>query len=58
MRAMLRTLLLFSMTVFLVSAQAPVYVLVWFDTEDYIEPSSDDAAMRIANDLTRLGVLE
>lgn len=27
---------------------APVYVALWFDTEDYLEPSSDDAALRIA----------
>src|SRR5215472_16173872 len=33
-----------------------VYVVLWFDTEDYIEPSADDAALRIANDLTAEGV--
>src|SRR2546423_9243199 len=38
------------------SAAGPVYVVLWFDTEDYIEPASDDAALRIANDLTALGV--
>jgi hypothetical protein len=37
-------------------AQGPVYVALWFDTEDYIEPAADDAALRIANDLTGLGV--
>jgi hypothetical protein len=37
-------------------AAGPVYVLLWFDTEDYIEPASDDAALRIADDLTRAGV--
>ena len=37
-------------------AAAPVYVVLWFDTEDYIEPSADDAALRIANDLTAAGV--
>src|SRR3974390_2028927 len=37
-------------------AAAPVYVAVWFDTEDYIEPRADEAALRIANDLTALGV--
>jgi hypothetical protein len=36
--------------------QARVYVTLWFDTEDYIEPASDDAALRLARDLTRLGV--
>ena len=37
-------------------AQGPVYVALWFDTEDYIEPSADDAALRIAKDLTALNV--
>jgi hypothetical protein len=37
-------------------AAGPVYVVLWFDTEDYIEPSADDAAMRIAKDLTAEGV--
>lgn len=37
-------------------AAAPVYVTLWFDTEDYIEPAADDAALRIARDLTELGV--
>src|SRR5438034_5611329 len=38
------------------AAQSPVYVVLWFDTEDYIEPAADDAALRIANDLSALGV--
>jgi peptidoglycan/xylan/chitin deacetylase (PgdA/CDA1 family) len=33
-----------------------VYIVLWFDTEDYILPQSDDAALRIANLLTGLGV--
>jgi hypothetical protein len=37
-------------------AKGPVYVMLWFDTEDYIEPAADDAALRIATDLERLGV--
>src|SRR4051812_27829448 len=37
-------------------AQKPVYVVLWFDTEDYIEPAADDAALRIATDLTNMGV--
>ena len=37
-------------------AQGPVYVTLWFDTEDYIQPAADDAALRIASDLERLGV--
>ena len=28
--------------------KAPVYVILWFDTEDYILPESDDALLRIA----------
>jgi peptidoglycan/xylan/chitin deacetylase (PgdA/CDA1 family) len=36
--------------------QAPVYVVLWFDTEDYIEPAADDAALRLAQDLDQLGV--
>ena len=35
---------------------APVYVTLWFDTEDYILPQSDSAAKRLAEILTRLGV--
>ena len=34
----------------------PVFVTLWFDTEDYILPQSDDAARRLAEVLTRLGV--
>ncbi len=37
-------------------AAGPVYVTLWFDTEDYVEPAADDAALRIARDLTSLGV--
>jgi hypothetical protein len=35
---------------------APVYIVLWFDTEDYILPASDDAALRIADFLTQQGV--
>jgi hypothetical protein len=35
---------------------APVYVTLWFDTEDYILPQDDDAAKRVAEMLTALGV--
>ena len=38
------------------SAQGVTYVVLWFDTEDYVDPIADDAALRIANDLTSLGV--
>lgn len=37
-------------------AKQPVYVMLWFDTEDYIDSQADDAALRIASDLTHLGV--
>ncbi len=33
--------------------EGPVYVVLWFDTEDYILPQSDDAAKRIAVFLTQ-----
>ncbi len=33
-----------------------VYVVLWFDTEDYVLPPSDDAAKRVAELLTRQGV--
>src|SRR5262245_57434411 len=35
---------------------APVYVTLWFDTEDYVLPQSDDAAKRVAETLSRLGI--
>jgi hypothetical protein len=35
---------------------APVYIVLWFDTEDYILPASDDAALRIAAFLTKQGI--
>jgi len=38
------------------SAPPPVYVTLWFDTEDYILPQDDDAAKRLAEMLTGLGV--
>ena len=40
----------------LTAAEGPVYVVLWFDTEDYILPAADDAALRIARDLSRAGV--
>ena len=49
LRALLACLLL---SVCSLSAAGPVYVVLWFDTEDYIQPAADDAALRIANDLT------
>src|SRR5580765_8523127 len=40
----------------LTAAQPPVYVMLWFDTEDYIQPAADDAALRIAQELEQRGV--
>src|SRR5262249_59773555 len=34
----------------------PVYIVLWFDTEDYILPQSDDAALRVAELLARLKI--
>ncbi len=34
----------------------PVYVTLWFDTEDYLLPQDDDATKRLAELLTGLGV--
>jgi len=36
--------------------EASVYIVLWFDTEDYILPQSDDAAKRVAEVLSREGV--
>src|SRR6185369_7650910 len=49
-------LFLMFLTVSVLRAAGPVYVVLWFDTEDYVEPAADDAALRIATDLTGLGV--
>jgi hypothetical protein len=38
------------------SAAPPIYVTLWFDTEDYILPQDDDATKRLAEMLTGLGV--
>ena len=37
-------------------AEGQVYVLLWFDTEDYLLPQSDDAAKRLAVFLTQEGI--
>jgi hypothetical protein len=37
-------------------APAKVYVLLWFDTEDYLLPASDDAALHVARFLSDEGV--
>jgi len=38
------------------SADPTVYVLLWFDTEDYLLPADDDATLHISEFLTREGV--
>lgn len=53
---MFRVLLLLLVSAATLAAQGMTYVILWFDTEDYVDPIADDAALRIANDLTRLGV--
>jgi hypothetical protein len=53
---MLRFLLALFLSTAALLARGPVYVVLWFDTEDYIEPAADDAALRIATDLDKLGV--
>src|SRR5215218_11156175 len=40
----------------LARAAAPIYVTLWFDTEDYLLPQDDDATKRLAEMLTGLGV--
>jgi len=39
-----------------VAADPPVYITLWFDTEDYITPADDEACLRLAKDLTARGV--
>jgi hypothetical protein len=38
--------------VYAAEPQAKVYVILWFDTEDYLLPASDDAAKRVADFLS------
>ena len=52
---MLRIVLLLLLCGAALPAGAPVYVVLWFDTEDYIEPACDDAALRLAPDLDAQG---
>jgi hypothetical protein len=37
-------------------SKAKIYVLLWFDTEDYLLPESDDAALKLAKYLTEQNV--
>src|SRR5215469_1712616 len=52
------TVLLLAEAILLGHEAAPgkVYVVLWFDTEDYILPASDDAAKRLATFLTEQGI--
>jgi hypothetical protein len=52
----LATLLLFSPQGIAAEAKPHVYVILWFDTEDYLLPASDDAALQVADFLTRQGI--
>jgi hypothetical protein len=55
--ACLLALLTFSPPVCAQSSQPPpVYVTLWFDTEDYILPQDDDATKRVAETLTHAGI--
>ncbi len=61
MRSLVRTVLSLAAALVVVAhvagqTVAPVYVILWFDTEDYILPQDDDAAKRLAEMLTTLGV--
>lgn len=49
-------ILLCASLAFAAAAEPPVFWLLWFDTEDYVEPSADDAAKRLAEELTARGV--
>ena len=58
---MIRSLLLYACLLSFIAmnvraSSGTSYVVLWFDTEDYVDPIADDAALRIANDLTALGV--
>ena len=57
-KACLSLVLIAALVPALRSAQAPppVYVTLWFDTEDYLLPASDDAARNLADLLTREGI--
>src|SRR6185295_685185 len=48
--------LLLAQTLPLQAAEPLVTVILWFDTEDYLLPASDDAAKRVAEILTARGI--
>jgi len=58
-RILLSILMMLAVVTRLVMGQdisPPIYVTLWFDTEDYILPQDDGAAKRLAEMLTGLGV--
>src|SRR5262245_39713153 len=58
MRTHLRGLTLLALFLLVTPAPAAphVDVILWFDTEDYLLPASDDAALRVAQMLTDEGI--
>ena len=52
----MRFLLALLLALPLLAQTKPVYYLLWFDTEDYVDPASDDAALRLAQTLEKMGV--
>jgi hypothetical protein len=38
------------------ASEAPLFVVLWFDTEDYLLPADDDATLRISKFLTAEGI--
>lgn len=53
---MTRLLIALFFTLSLFAQTRPIYYLLWFDTEDYVDPASDDAALRLATTLESMGV--
>src|SRR5882724_897142 len=53
-RVLLGLALLLAIAPSVLAADAPpkIYVILWFDTEDYLLPASDDAALKVADWLT------
>ena len=58
MKTFLSILMVLTLAVSLIGqvAGSPIYVTLWFDTEDYILPQDDDATKRLAEMLTRLNI--
>jgi len=50
---LLLALFFLALPVHAADAKSKVYVILWFDTEDYILPASDDAALKVADFLTK-----